>query len=216
MKNNQRNGKRESRDSKLRSRAPVLGYYIIVTDATETEINYFNGLRDSIPEEIRRRLIITTYTASTERLIQDIQQKVALHPQYCEPWIIFDRDRVPDFDNIIRMAKRKGIHVGWSNPCIEIWFLAYFGLMPNIDSSVACCNVFGKEFERTIKQEYLKSDRRIYTKLNQFGDEKIAINMAWQKYKEARNNHGKPSEMVPCTTVHVLVEEIKNKVGKTE
>ena len=40
-----------------------------------------------------------------------------------ETWIVFDRDRVPDFDKLIQKANYRGISVAWSNPCIEIWFL---------------------------------------------------------------------------------------------
>lgn len=36
------------------------------------------------------------------------------------PWIVFDRDQVQGFDEIIAKAEREGIQVGWSNPCFEI------------------------------------------------------------------------------------------------
>ncbi len=34
------------------------------------------------------------------------------------PWIVFDCDEIKDFDEIVREAEKKGIGVGWSNPCI--------------------------------------------------------------------------------------------------
>ncbi len=45
-----RAGKRKDRNKRVGKRVPELGYYLIVTD---TEENYFEGLRDSIPEELR-------------------------------------------------------------------------------------------------------------------------------------------------------------------
>ena len=49
--------------------------------------------------------------------------------EYRIPWIVFDRDQVQGFDEIIAKAEREGIQVGWSNPCFEIdvcifWFHA--------------------------------------------------------------------------------------------
>ena len=44
-----RAGKRKDRNQRVGTRVPELGYYLIVTDTKETEKNYFDGLRDSIP-----------------------------------------------------------------------------------------------------------------------------------------------------------------------
>ena len=52
-----RASKRRDRNALFCSRNPVLGYYLIVTDTDETERNYFEGLRDSIPAEIRDRIV---------------------------------------------------------------------------------------------------------------------------------------------------------------
>lgn len=57
MKGNQRDGNRKSRNES-KKRTPKLGYYFIVTDTKETEKNYINGLRDSIPEELRSKLVV--------------------------------------------------------------------------------------------------------------------------------------------------------------
>ncbi len=68
-----------------------------------------------------------------------------------------------------------------------------------------------------VKQKYAKADPDLYKKLIRFGDEKTAIHLARQKYEEhRRNGKNKPSEMCPCTTVHLLVEEIKSKIRKEE
>ena len=80
-----------------------------------------------------------------------------MEPQYGEPWIVFDRDRVIHFDQIIENAKQEGVNVGWSNPCIEIWFDAYFGRMHGYQDSVTCCREFANTFEKKTGQEYKKS-----------------------------------------------------------
>ena len=84
---------------------------------------------------------------------------------------MFDRDQVIDFDEIIRKAEREGIKVGWSNPCIEIWFDAYFGKMHAYQESKQCCERFAETFERVTGEEYSKADSDIYAILNQYGNE---------------------------------------------
>ena len=49
-----RAGKRRDRNQRVGTRIPELGYYLIVTDTEETEKNYFEGLRDSIPPRAER------------------------------------------------------------------------------------------------------------------------------------------------------------------
>lgn len=65
--------KRKDRNKRGGTRIPELGYYLIVIDTEETEKNYFEGLRDSIPAELKDHLVI----------------KVE---------IVFDRDQVKDFE----------------------------------------------------------------------------------------------------------------------
>lgn len=215
MQDNRRLGKRKSREQLSKKRIPFLRYYLIVTDAKETEQNYMQGLRASIPENLQGKLVINVSKTTTSKLVSEARNFASLNPQYGEPWIIFDRDQVKDFDSIIAEAKEKDINVGWSNPCIEIWFSAYFGTMPTYLDSVACCKGFGVEYTKASKQRYKKSDINIYDKLCSYGDEKQAINIAKQKLEEHIHNCKlEASEQVPATTVHQLVEEIKNKINK--
>ena len=102
--------------SAFKKRIPDLGRYFIYTDADETEEKYMYGLRDSLPKEFQGRIVIKVSKTKTEKLIEACKEQVSLQPQYCEPWIVFDRDEVPNFDKIISDAERCGIHVGWSNP----------------------------------------------------------------------------------------------------
>lgn len=63
-----RAGKRKDRNKKVASRIPELGYYLIVTDTKETEENYFLGLRDAMPENLKGHLVIKVENAKTEKL----------------------------------------------------------------------------------------------------------------------------------------------------
>lgn len=195
MLKTERNGSRKNRNQLSKRRIPKLGYYFIVTDTKETEQNYMYGLRNSIPQELRGKLVIRVKKTETKNLVEEALNLASLNPQYGEIWIIFDRDQVRNFDGIISEAASKDIKVGWTNPCIEEWFGAYFGSMPTHNGSVDCCKEFERIFEQKTRQKYLKSDPTIYEKLNRFGNEKKAIQLAKQKLREhTENSKDKPSE----------------------
>lgn len=210
-----RNGKRNTREQMAKQRVPELGYYYIVTDANETEQNYLRGLRDSIPKEYQGKLVIKVGQVKTVELVDEAYEFAALSPQYREPWIVFDRDQVMNFDEIIESAKSKGVRAGWSNPCVEVWLGAYFGEMPTFLNSTKCCNGFSEKYARITGQPYKKSDPDIYDKLNRFGDEQNAIHIAELKIiQHQRDCKHKPSQMQPCTTLHELVKEIRRKIER--
>lgn len=208
-----RRGKRKSREQSRKRRIPELGYYYIVTDTDQTEKNYLEGLRNSIPEELKGKIVIKVTKSKTVDLVKACKEGASLYPQYSEPWIVFDRDRVKDFDNIIKNAEQSGVHSGWSNPCLEIWLYAYFGCMPNIQDSVSCCNRFAIEYERRTRQKYDKAEKDLYKKLCEFGDEENAIKIAQQKRRQCVGNGLiLPSEMIPCTQLDELINAIKTKL----
>ena len=215
MANLERIGSRKIRGQLFKQRIPKLGYYFIVTDTKETEQNYMFGLRNSIPPELQGKLVIKVVKTKTKNLVEEALNLASLNPQYGEIWIIFDRDQVQNFDDIISEAITKGINIGWTNPCIEEWFSAYFGAMPTYANSVSCCNGFEQIFERNAHQKYVKSDLAIYEKLNRFGNEEKAIRIATQKMHDHRiQGKYKPSEQIPGTTVHLFVDEIKSKINQ--
>ncbi len=110
----ERNGKRKTRDQLAKRRVPELGYYFIVTDTEETEQNYMYGLRDSIPRELQGKLVIKVIKTKSNDLVDEARNLASVNVQYREIWIILDRDKVMNFDEIIRQAEDKGISVGWT------------------------------------------------------------------------------------------------------
>lgn len=124
-----RTGNRKTRDQRKRFKVPELGYYLIVTDTEATERCFFNGLHQALPENVRNKLVIKVVETKTRTMIDKCLELTVYDAQYRIPWIVFDRDQVQGFDEIIKEAEDKGIQVGWSNPCFEIWLYAYFGSM---------------------------------------------------------------------------------------
>lgn len=217
MARGDRTGNRKTREQRLKEsvRVPQLGYYLIVTDTQGTERCFFDGLKNDIPHELQSRLVIRVLQTRTNEMVDKCMEFMTSEAQYRIPWIVFDRDQVKDFDEIIRRAESVNIHVGWSNPCFEIWLYAYFGLMPAIGQSRNCCAEFGKVYKKKTGQKYLKTDELLYRKLCRDGNEESAIEIASQKYEQCiMAGKTKPSEMCPCTKVHELVREIRGKVKK--
>ena len=166
-----------------------------------------------IPVEMKDRFVIKAEKSKTVELVERAVELTDAESQYRIPWIVFDRDQVKDFDEIIRTAEKNSINTGWSNLCFEIWMYSYFEEMPAIRESYTCCNRFTEKFEKVTGQKYLKKDRDIYRKLVQYGDEEKAFRIAEQCYKKCKE-YGKenPSEMWPASMVQRLVEEIQKKM----
>ena len=158
-----RTGNRKSREQRKQFKVPELGYYLIVTDTEATERCYFTGLHQALPEDVRNKLVIKVVETKTRTMIDKCLELTAYDAQYRIPWIVFDRDQVQGFDEIIAEAVSKGIQVGWSNPCFEIWMYAYFGAMPAIQDSWTCCSDFGRVYETKTGQKYSKADEQMYT-----------------------------------------------------
>lgn len=215
MARQERLGKRQSREQHRKQRIPELGYYLVVTDTEATERCYFNGLHESLPEDLKKKLVIKVVETKTQDMIKKCMEMTAYDAQYRIPWIVFDRDEVTNFDQIIARAKMQGIQVGWSNPCFEIWMYAYFGFMPAIHESWNCCSKFGALYEKKTGQAYSKADKDMYHRICENGSEEEAIRIAKQKYAQCiREEKILPSTMSPCTTVYELIDEIKSKTNR--
>ncbi|MCD8006933.1 MAG: hypothetical protein LUF29_08230 [Oscillospiraceae bacterium] len=58
MARKDRTGSRKPRSQQTARRVPEMGYYLVVTDTEATERCYFTGLHDSLPEEVKEKMVI--------------------------------------------------------------------------------------------------------------------------------------------------------------
>lgn len=190
-----------------------LGGYLILTDTSETESNYFQSIKAEIPRELQHDLQMVIYAGNkTEEIIQEAERRRNASPTFKDVWLIFDRDYVTNFDQLIREAEQDGMHAGWSNPCFEIWLSAYLGEMRNISIPQQCTERFAELLKnRCHMKEYHKADIHLREKLLRYGSEEVAIQMADRKYKSASRRYENPSSMIGCTTVYQLVQELLEK-----
>ena len=217
MPNTSRNGGRQRRSTGWK---PVqCEHYLVVTDAKGTEQHYLNGLKKSLPADQQNKLTIDVFqTNDPADFISECKRIQNIEPGYVNhTWIVFDYDERHEFDTIIRNAKKEGLSAGWSNPCIEVWFSAYFGELYQDTSSKCCQDKFEDDFRKHTKCTYEKGDEKIYERLAGNGDEMKAIERAERKYHEhKRNGITIPSMMCPCTSIHYLIKEIRDMCRMSE
>ena len=211
--------KKTNRLSKKRNeRKKILlksGAYLIITDTEKTEKNYFEGIKNIIPGNLKNDLQIKIYSnKALSKIIDFAAEQRNKDERFRDIWLVFDRDEVKNFDKLIEEAKENKMNVGWSNPCFEIWLMSYFQLSKNIEESQKCCETFEKIFKENTGKKYKKSEEKIYNILCENGDENRAIERAREKYHQVRKDYSQPSKMIGCTTVYKLVEELKKKIGK--
>ncbi len=185
-----------------------------MTDAKGTEQHYLNGLKKSLPADQQNKLSLRVFqTNDPADFIAECKRIQNLEPGYVDnTWIVFDYDERPLFDTIIKDAKKEGFLAGWSNPCIEVRFSAYFGEICGETSSQRCQDMFKIVFKQKTTCTYTKRDVKIYERLLKEGDEVKAIERAERKCQEhKRNGIDVPSKMCPGTGIYVLIKEIRDK-----
>lgn len=222
MPNTNRNGGRQRRTTGWK---PVhCEHYLVVTDAKGTERHYLNGLKKSLPADQQNKLAIRVvqidnpadFIAQCKKINNlDLGYKERRYKNHT--WIVFDYDERPEFDKIIEDSLEEGFSVGWSNPCIEVWFSAYFGELCGETSSQCCQDRFKSMFTQRTRCTYTKGDEMIYGRLSTKGDEMGAIERAEKKYQEHKGNGiTSPSKMCPCTSLHLLIKEIRDMCPLSE
>ena len=193
---------------------------LIVTDGEKTETNYFQGLKNSFPEAVRNKISIKILDKlNTQELVRRALKAQREDPREREIWIVFDKDNRPDdVDRIISSAKKHSINVAWSNPCIEIFFHAYYGRMPNNTDAKQCISAFSTDFQKATKKEYSKNDKDIYSLLCHSGDEKRALELSKNKLEQSMNQAKirKPSAYCPGSTLHNIVSKITSHRPKNK
>lgn len=128
-----------------------------------------------------------------------------------EDWIVFDKDNHPnDFDKVISSAQKNQIHIGWSDPCIEIFFHAYYGKMPNDANPQTCISSFSNDYKEATKKEYLKNEKLIYSFLLKTGDEENALKISERTLNVSKESalKKKPSAYCPGSILHELVGKV--------
>ena len=74
MARDDRRGKRKTREERSKRRVPEMGYYLVVTDTEATERLYFHRLHESLPAEVRKKLVIKVVETKTQKLVEKCKE----------------------------------------------------------------------------------------------------------------------------------------------
>jgi len=74
------------------------GAYLIVTDAEKTEKNYFEGIKNIIPDSLKNDLQIKIYSNKPlAKIIDFAAEQRNKDERFRDIWLVFDRDEVKNF-----------------------------------------------------------------------------------------------------------------------
>lgn len=192
--------------------------YLIVTEGTQTEPNYFQQLVTRVKNAIGGNLYVrvegrgqshTALIDATKRIVEEDSIN------YQHVWVVFDCDDRPgEFDAAIREAHDAGYDVAWSNQCFEYWICLHF---ERSDAALSRHDWLAKA-EALFKQNnipggYAKNRKDLYDVL-QSEPAKPRQAKKWAKdIRDGYSEHARCSQMDPCTRVDILVSELEAYLG---
>lgn len=202
-----RRKKRPSREFRTR---PQRERVLIVCEGTRTEPNYFEALKQELPQHVAEVIDIQGIGANTQSLVDEAKkrrnQKVNTDYPYDEVWVVFDCDSfgAAQFDNAIHSADAAGLKTAWSNEAFELWYILHFEARQTGMSRSKYRACLATHLGRT----YEKNDADMYSKLAKKGDEQEAISRA--RALQQVHQGTPPHQANPCTTVSELVDKLNS------
>ena len=97
-------------------------------------------------------------------------------------------------------------HVGWSNQCVEYWFILHFDYYDADNDRKYYRKYLHSKFKELGWNRYEKNNSELFDILSYKGNPRQAIN--WAKQRLASCSGLTDSQSVPATRIHELVEEL--------
>ena len=196
---------------------PKRRFYLIVCEGEETEPNYFEAIRKSLPREMVQRVTIQGAGRNTLSLVSFVETLVKQRrslglPPFYEIWIVMDRDSFPaeDFDNAIRQISLHSASPGpdkwfaaWSNEAFELWYLLHF---TEQTGGPIRREEYAAKLTRFLGRPYVKNASGMFRELQD--RTLVAIQRAERGLQLQLRRNVPFHQMNPATTVHVLVREL--------
>ena len=197
-----RKNRRKTRNSKSyfrkQNRRQKRKTFLIVCEGTKTEPNYFESFRVS-----RHIVEIVGAGYNTLSLVKEAM-KLSKQGSFDQVWVVFDKDDFPinRFNQALALANEVGISIAYSNEAFELWYLLHF----DYHQSAISRSTYRSRLSQRLGFEYKKNDSNIHEVLRPRVETAIR-NAAklLQTYGEAHS----PARDNPCTSVHLLVQELQ-------
>ena len=208
---------RKRRRTEFRDRKDAQFY--IFCEGEKTEPNYFKAFKKYIEKSaIYKEMVfiqIEGCATDTVRVLKKAEKYVKENGiTKGQVWCIYDLDnfKIEDFDRVLarvdalnRRDSELKYYAGWSNQCIEYWFLLHFGYYTSDNHRTE----YIKALDKIMSGEgrtYKKNDENMFDFLIKNGNPKSAIKFAEKRLKEAEGKL--PSQTAPGTNVQALVKEL--------
>lgn len=188
----------------------TLKSFLIVTEGTKTEVNYFKSF--PLYEEPEIRTVVLGTGTNTLSLVAEAKKIVSRYAEdeknFDEIWVVFDKDSFPNdnFDNAIQSAQASGFRVAFSNECFELWYVLHYR---DMQAPLLRTDYF-QMLSEYLGHDYEKNSSNMYEILLPYQDS--AIKRA-EKLKEACRETPLNHDKNPLTLVVDLVTEL-NKSTK--
>lgn len=213
-----RGGRKKERKVGSKSERPAT--CLILTEGTETEVNYFEGIRMIINQRFRVKEIQTNYPMrvqgigrSTCVLVNEAIKRQS-RENYSEVWVVFDKDDNSDFNEAIQLADKNGIKVAWSNESFELWILLHFLDLKTTISREDYIKRLNSYFKTNgiNKEGYAKNLTNIFELTKENIDVAIVRSEKLREFYKEQKIYV-PEQMNPATTVDMLIKELKQYIG---
>ena len=210
-----------SKERKREIRTPRPNSFLIVSEGSKTEPQYFEGLAEYINirygqgVSVEKPMIDARGEGKGTVKLVEAASKFANHARivYSQKWVVFDKDDFSDFDEAVALAKQDDFRVAWSNSSFEYWLYLHF----NYSEAALHRDEWEQKLDELFKkrktdpQGYRKSDQEIFDKVTAGGNLKRAVQNSAriERLHRERGKNKMPSQCDPCTTVHHLIKELE-------
>lgn len=216
---------RRQRRTEFRDRKDAQFY--IFCEGEKTEPNYFKAFKKLIEKNaIYKDMVLiqiegcaTDTVRVLDRAEKYVKENGVIKGQV---WCVYDLDSFnrEDFDKVLpRMdALNKSnaqlkYYAGWSNQCVEYWFLLHFGYYTSDNHRTEYIKALNEQMKKA-GRKYRKNDEGNFDFLLKYGDPRKAIKYAEKRLKEEKDKL--PSQIAPGTNVQALVKELAKYLPSPE
>lgn len=169
--------------------------FLIVCEGKQTEPNYFKSFRVNAVVEVKGVGVV------------EYAQKLRRQSEYTHVWVVFDRDEftAEEFNAAIEKARQNKIDVAYSNQAFELWYVLHFYFCDTAQTRQDYQAILSQELARP----YQKNAVHLFDILKDRQAQAIYnARRLLEMYQLVHN----PATDNPCTTVHILVEQLNQFV----
>jgi hypothetical protein len=192
--------------------------FLIICEGQNTEPEYFKAFPVKTAD-VHSYGLGSSKMALVEYVVTIVKTE---NDKDTENWVVFDMDIKPDeeitqkedYENAIRLAENKGIHVAFANDAFELWFLLHYQYFDNQWTRHQYYERLSKLWNCNYEKEGKKIAfcKQIYQRLLQ--DENASQEEAIKRSKKLLEDQKniRLADKNPATSIHILVEELNKYI----